>query len=93
MNAITKTQPRASDLPPNERYTGYATRSPEHASKFDPFEPDALGALREAYAFISQPLASVISDVNGRKVHRATYDMSGYNELTAMLRLAIRRAA
>ena len=45
---------------------------------FDPFKPDALGALREAYAWIANPALMG----NGEVI----YCTAHYNALTAMMR-------
>jgi hypothetical protein len=37
------------------RPTGYILISDQHATDFNPFDPDPIGALREAYAWITQP--------------------------------------
>lgn len=48
---------------------------------FDPFAPDALGALREAYAWIVNP--SLIG--NGELIYRSAH----FNALVAMIKNAL----
>lgn len=70
---------RAAALP----LPSYSLRA-NHSEKFDPFNPDLLGALREAYAFITQP--TCLTECEG------LYDTRGYGELVAMLGRALRNA-
>ena len=62
---------------PLNRYVRLAV----HEGQFNPFDPDALGALREAYAWITQPVRS-----GGEEV---VYSSTHYDSLTEMLRRAI----
>jgi hypothetical protein len=62
----------------------YILNTSHPGDRFDPFDPDPLGALREAYAWISQPVVATPD--------RFTYDAFRYDALTEMLRRAIRNA-
>jgi hypothetical protein len=55
-----------------------------HPDSFDPFGPDALGALREAYAWIANP--TLIG--NGEMI----YSTARYNDLVAMMGRALSAA-
>lgn len=52
-----------------------------HPDSFDPFAPDAIGALREAYAWVSNP--SLIG--NGELIYKSDH----FNALAAMMRRAL----
>lgn len=52
-----------------------------HPTPFDPFNPGPAGALREAYAWITQPSRCAKGEM--------IYDAARYNELTAMMRRAM----
>lgn len=52
--------------------------------KFNPFDPDPAGALREVYAWIASP--ELLTPTH------ATYRVAHYNQLTEMLRRAIKNA-
>lgn len=51
---------------------------------FNPFDPDALGALREAYTWITQPRMMTPGEV--------IYPTAYYNQVAEMLRRAIKNA-
>jgi hypothetical protein len=62
---------------------GYVRIASGHDENFSAFDPDAIGALREAYAWITQPARG--------EPGWLTYDARRFNQLTAMLRRAITR--
>jgi hypothetical protein len=71
----------------------YSLRNSRNSARgFSAFDPDVLGALLEAYTFITQPLKSSVEVVDGQKVHRGTYDTASYNDLVQMMDRAIRKA-
>lgn len=57
---------------------------------FNPFDPDVLSALREAYTFITQP-QRMESGPTSRDPTVLTYNLHDYNSLTEMLRRAIKK--
>jgi len=84
---------KLTNRPPVERSYSYSLRNPANSAReFSAFDPDPLGALLEAYTFITQPLKSLATNVDGQKTHRAVYDTSHYNELVTMMGKAIRKA-
>ena len=61
-------------------FQSYLILSPENAiNDFDPFNPDPVGALREAYVFISQG-------------GQATHSIAEYNRLMMLMSRALARA-
>lgn len=85
MNALT-------NRPPVGQCHHYFMRSSAHTSEFNPFDPDLIGALREAYAFIANPMATTVSIIDGKKQRRSVYDANNYNMLVDMIDRAIRKA-
>lgn len=69
-----------SNTPLNHGYTLIAHHEDEN---FNPFHPDPMGALLEAYTWIAQPIRSG----GGEKV----YSSDRFNDLTTMLRRALGR--
>lgn len=63
---------------------GYTLIANHPGDKFNPLDPDSAGALREIYAWITQP--QVLTPTH------ATYRVAHYNQLTEMLRRAIKNA-
>lgn len=64
---------------PTDRQTGYRHLA-NHPGRFDPFNPDPVGALRELLALVQDPVLST------------GYRAADYNQTTAMARLALRIA-
>jgi hypothetical protein len=66
----------------------YAMIAPENHSGWSPFDPHALGALIEAYTWITQP-QRMTSPADRSRPGTAEYSTARYNDLTEMLRRAI----
>lgn len=62
----------------------YSLLANHPGDRFNPFDPDLLGALREVYTFFSQP--------DRCTAEFTCYRSDRYNELAAMMRMAIRKA-
>jgi hypothetical protein len=70
--------------PVKTEFRSYNWLSNHPGDKFNPFDPDPAGALREVYTWITQPEMMTPTHATYRVVH--------YNQLTEMLRRAIKNA-
>lgn len=76
----------AKNTPPvrDEALLSYSWLTNHPGDKFNPFDPDPAGALREVYTWISQPQLMTPTEIH--------YPTTHFNQLTEMLRRAIANA-